>query len=264
LECEKQMTKHTSEWQTEQLSNAFLEGMREAIPGADLQFAVINKIARAWCPQPRTILDLGCGNGILGKFLLSGFPTARGLFIDFSEPMLAAARGNLSSVSGAAIIKADFSTPAWLDRASEHKPFDLVISGFAIHHQPDDRKRTLYGEILSLLSPGGVFLNLEHVASATASCEAIFDDFFVDHLHQFQKKGDPSSNRASVAYTYYERPDKKENILAPVDEQCGWLRELGFEDVDFFFKVFELALFGGRRSSNKAVESTSLRSAAHC
>ena len=38
-----------------------------------------------------------------------------------------------------------------------------------------------------------------------------------------------------------------DNILAPVGDQCDWLREIGFEDVDCYFKIFELAVFGGRK-----------------
>lgn len=46
---------------------------------------------------------------------------------------------------------------------------------------------------------------------------------------------------------YVHRPDKDANILALVEPQCEWLREFGFEDVDCYFKIFELAIIGGRR-----------------
>ena len=77
--------------------------------------------------------------------------------------------------------------------------------------------------------------------------DVVFDDFFVDHLHEFHSKTDDDTNRDTIADTDYSRPDKKENILATVEEQCLWLRQIGFVDVDCFFKVFELALFGGCR-----------------
>jgi len=240
-----------SEWQTQKLTEGFLQGVRGAIPGADLQLAVIGKITDLWCSSPSHILDLGCGNGILGKFLLTRFPKASGLFIDFSDPMLAAARQNIGGLANAAIVKADFGSPQWR-QVTAQVSFDIVISGFAIHHQPDARKQELYGEIFELLAPGGVFLNLEHVASATEAGEALFDDFFVDHLHKYKSKSDRRTDRRSIADDYYRRPDKKENILARVDDQCDWLRQIGYADVDCFFKVFELALFGGRRAANQS------------
>ena len=33
----------------------------------------------------------------------------------------------------------------------------------------------------------------------------------------------------------------------PSKQQCAWLRDIGFTDVDCYLKVFELAVFGGRR-----------------
>ncbi len=249
-----------SKWQTPELAHTFLEGVRGAIPGADLQFAVIAKITSLWTPSPKRILDLGCGNGILGKFLLAIYPAAAGVFLDFSEPMLHAARKNVGINPNVTFSKADFGSPQWLSVANPHGPFDVVVSGFAIHHQSDTRKRELYREIYDLLTPGGVFLNLEHVASASDAGETLFDDFFIDHLYAFHSKSNPDANRSSIAGEYYGRPDKKENILARVENQCRWLTKIGFEDVDCFFKVFELAIFGGRKPSSNSVEPISLRS----
>jgi tRNA (cmo5U34)-methyltransferase len=39
----------------------------------------------------------------------------------------------------------------------------------------------------------------------------------------------------------------RRDTSAPVERQCEWLRDVGYADVDCFFKVFELAVFGGRR-----------------
>jgi tRNA (cmo5U34)-methyltransferase len=167
------MNELKSQWQTKELTKTFLEGVRGAIPGADLQLAVIGKIVKLWSNHPTGILDLGCGSGILGRFLLHLFPKASCVFADFSDPMLDAARANVGALGNAIISKADFSDPKWLDVVASHGPFDIIVSGFAIHHQPNERKRSLYSEIYCLLTPGGVFLNLEHVASSTQAGERL-------------------------------------------------------------------------------------------
>jgi hypothetical protein len=55
--------------------------------------------------------------------------------------------------------------------------------------------------------------------------------------------------KEQVTAEYLTREDKAANVLAPVDEQCQWLVDAGFDDVDCYFKYFELAVFGGRRPS---------------
>jgi tRNA (cmo5U34)-methyltransferase len=236
-----------SAWQTEELVALFLKDVRGAIPGAELQLTTLRMIAQLWRPQAAEILDLGCGDGIIGRLLREVYPATRVTFVDFSDAMLDALRQRLSGAKRTAIIKADFSSRAWMEALGKHESFDIVVSGFAIHHQPDSRKRELYAEVFDLLAPGGVFLNLEHVSSLTPAGHALFDEAFVDSLVRFHRAKDPGKNREEIEKEYHRRPDKKENILAPLDTQTDWLRQIGFQDVDCFFKLFELALFGGRK-----------------
>lgn len=236
-----------SVWEIEENAREFLEFERAAIPGADTQFSVIGKITEEWCDNPANILDLGCGDGVLGRYLMARFPDAKCVFADFSDEMLRAARERLEGIPNANIVKADFSTPEWVGSVFSHKPFDIVVSGFAIHHQPDERKKQIYSEIYDLLSPGGAFLHLEHISSANAEVERLFEEYYIDHLHSVHSKTDPEKTRQEVAEGYYERPDKDENILLDTWTQCGWLTDIGFRDVDCFYKLFEIAIFGGRK-----------------
>ena len=174
------MSEPKSEWQTKELATGYLEGVRGSIPGAELQFAVIDRILQSWCHAPSRILDLGCGDGILGHRLLKTFPLAHGIFVDFSGPMLDAAQKKVSSLAKAKVVKADFASPQWMDVVTSYQPFDIVISGLAIHHLSHERKKALYSEIYDLLVRDGVFLNLEHVASCTPAGEELFDDFFIE------------------------------------------------------------------------------------
>lgn len=236
----------TSQWQTKGVSDAYLD-VRAAIPGRDMEVDVMLKILRAWQPRPRKVIDLGCGDGFLGRTILDSFPDCHAWFLDFSEPMLDAARRALGKPDHGTLVKADFTSPEWMRRLGEHGSFDVIVSGLSIHHQTDARKRQLYAEIYGLLSPGGVFLNLEQVASATPCVEDLYCDYLIDHLHAFRQRSNPEKQREEIAAGFHASPARRENILAPVDIQCAWLREIGFQDTDCYFKVFEHALFGGRK-----------------
>jgi len=101
----------------------------------------------------------------------------------------------------------------------------------------------VYGEIYGLLADGGVFVNVEHVSSPTDWLRAVHDELFIDRLVAVHA----NETRAQVAAKYVNRPDKAANILAPVELQCQRLREIGFTDVDCYLKIFEEAVFGGRK-----------------
>ena len=233
-------------WQSEALAAQFLEGVRGAIPLAHEQMGVLLSIIERTLPTVGAFIDLGCGDGILGRTILDEYPEARGTFIDFSPLMLETARTRVGNPEHHTFLDGDFGVPQWRDRLPLNQ-VDLIVSGFAIHHQPDERKREIYAEIFGLLRPGGLFLNLEHVASASTQGTRLFDEYFIDSLVRFHGRAGSSKSREEIAGEYYHRPDKVANILAPVETQCGWLREIGFTGVDCFFKVFELALFGGWR-----------------
>jgi tRNA (cmo5U34)-methyltransferase len=241
------MNEQHNKWEKKEIVGIYLEGVRGAIPGASLQLEVLSKIINMWCPLPFRILDLGCGDGVLGRMLVEEHAAAHVTFTDVSAPMLESAKKKISDNARATLAKADFSTPDWINEIDSRASFNVIVSGFAIHHQPDDRKRELYTEIYGLLSEGGVFLNLDQVSSANPSGIEIFDSFFFDNIRRFQNKVSLGKTIHEIEEAYYQ--DKKDNIPAPIEKQCQWLRDIGFQDVDCFFKVFELALFGGRKTT---------------
>lgn len=235
-------------WKTEELSKTFLEGVRGAVPLAAEQIDVMLRVIKATQPKVEAFLDLGCGDGILGRAIHQQYPNAKGVFVDFSESMLEAAKNNLENhLINFEFITLDFGEKQWINSLSDKSPFDVIVSGFAIHHQPDERKNEIYQEIYQLLRPGGIFLNLEHVSSVSKWEEEAFKELFIDSLYAFHQNKGSNKSKEEIAIEYYNRPDKDANILAPLEIQCDWLKELGFVDVDCFIKLFELALFGGRR-----------------
>ncbi len=135
--------------------------------------------------------------------------------------MLTAARERFGGSGPVEVVEHDIAQPLPVMGT-----FDAVISSFAIHHCSDERKRELYIEVFDLLDPGGVFLNLEHVASPT---ERLHDAFL-----------------AAIAYT--RETEDRSNVLLDIETQLRWLGDIGFDDVDCHWKWRELALLGGVRT----------------
>jgi len=234
-------------WQRADVVDRFVHETRAGVPYGSDQVDVMLRVLAAGRAVDR-FLDLGCGSGVLAAALLDRYPLAQGTLIDFSEPMLKEARLNLADHAHRVRYQAaDLSDSSWPHILGGTADFDAVVSGYAIHHLANARKVELYREILPLLRDGGQFVNVEHVASPTSWIESISDGLFVDSLFMSQPR-EPSKSHAQIADEFAGRPDKAANILASVEEQCRWLRDLGYTDVDCYFKVFELAVFGGRRA----------------
>ena len=234
-------------WKLPAIVNRFLS-YRAAIPLAQEQIGVMISILKTREQPVETFLDLGCGDGILGAAVLGEYPSARGVLADFSEPMLEQAREGLKAyASQLAFENLDYGDPAWVNRMQAYGPFDAIVSGYSIHHQPDARKRPIYAEIFSLLKPGGWFINIEHIAAESKISVDLFDKHIIDARYAMKQKNGGTKTRIEIADIFMNRPDKDANILLSVNTQCDWLREIGYEEVDCYFRVYELAVFGGRR-----------------
>lgn len=97
-------------------------------------------------------LDLGTGSGQLVTLVRSRHPEAKAVGLDSSEPMLARARERFGESPGVEIGFHDLCQPL-----PDLKPVDAVVSGLALHHLEDRRKREPYAEVHALLEPHGVF-----------------------------------------------------------------------------------------------------------
>lgn len=239
-------------WKLPTIVNRYLS-YRAAIPMALEQIGVMISILKSRSEPVENFLDLGCGDGILGAAILGVYPSARGVSVDFSEPMLEQAREQLNKYeSQLSFENLDYGDPDWISRIQAFAPFDAIVSGYSIHHQPDERKRSLYQEIFSLLQPGAWFVNIEHISSAARTNIDLFEDHYIAARYAVEKQNGGRRSFEELAEEYKNRPDKAANILAPVDLQCDWLRVTGYEEVDCYFRIYELAVFAGRKPNPKS------------
>jgi SAM-dependent methyltransferase len=173
--------------------------------------------------EPGRVLDLGTGDGHLLAAIGGAHPDAGGVGLDLSAEMVAAARNRFEGSE-----RISFEVHDLMDPLPESLgECDLVVSALAIHHLPDDRKRSLYAEVLRLLRPGGTFHNLDVVMAPTPE------------LHELSQR----------SFGFSDRDPDPSDQLAPLDDQLEWLRDAGYANVDCHWKWLELALFGGTRRS---------------
>ena len=164
------------------------------------------------------ILDLGCGDGRLAALVLDHRPdVVEAIAVDSSPAMLSRARTRFADDARVQVQRHDLA-----DAITDLGTFDVMVSGFAIHHLTDERKVALLHEIAAQLAPDGVYANLEVVASPTPELHAEFRRAI---------EGDA---------------DDPEDRLVDVETQLGWMRDAGLEHVDCMWKWRGFALLAGR------------------
>ena len=146
-------------WEGAEQAREFLTRADKIPYRGDGEMVLVADLAGA---LPGQILDLGCGDGRLTALLLAEYPGSTALLVDLSDTMLAAARERFDGDDRVSFAQARLDEPLPVDG-----PFDAIVSSLAIHHVTDERKQSLYAESAALLAPGGVFANLEIVASPT-------------------------------------------------------------------------------------------------
>ena len=198
----------TNEWANAEHASAFLD-RRAGLPRVEVAYGELLEILP---DNPNRVLDLGCGDGKV-MAMIGG----SGVALDFSPHMLELARARFHA-DDVEVVEHNLNAPL-----PDLGRFDVVVSAFAIHHSPHERKRALYAEVFELLEPGGMFANLEHVASPTPDLH----EQFLRLIGTAPGEEDPS------------------NKLLDPSTQLQWLRDIGFVEVECFWKWRELALLAG-------------------
>ena len=179
--------------------------------------------------EVRKVLDLGAGTGLMSEAVLRRHPQAEVVLLDGSQAMLEKAAMRLPDTVR---VLAD------LRETLPEGPFDAVVSSLAIHHLEHPDQRELYSRIPSLLRPGGVFVNAEHVEAPTPWLELIGRQAWREAAAAAgasQQELDASDLRMEF------------NRCVTVAQQLSWLAEAGLEGCDCFFRELHFAVLAGWR-----------------
>jgi tRNA (cmo5U34)-methyltransferase len=216
----------------DQCAQVYDQELPKLVPNFDLFYGTLLRQLPFPTDAPIRILDVGAGTGLVTSLLAQQFPRATFVLTDFAEKMLDVARQRFAGND-----RVSFQTIDSRDLRF-HEEFDAVVSALSIHHVDHEGKQDIYIRIFRALKPGGVFVHAEQVLGPTSELEVLYQKSWVDGI---RSSGLPE-DRVEAAL---ERV--RQDLNAPLADQLEWLRDMGFHNVDCWYKYYRFAVFGGAK-----------------
>ena len=194
------------------------------------------------------LLDIGCGDGILSKYIQSRSPENTFYLLDGSSKMLAEAKQNTLGPN-VFYIKQTFEK--YISSEVDESYYDFIYSANAIHHLDLSFISKLYAKIFRELREGGLFMNIDSVLPSSDLSERWQFNMWRDWTNEaLQNSGlnDQIGRYDDIPLQYKIKPENKPSSLF---DQLKALREAGFEDVDCFYKYSIFAIFGGAKNPKR-------------
>jgi SAM-dependent methyltransferase len=128
--------------------------------------------AEAGRPDP-LVLDLGSGPGSLAVRLLDRVPAATVIAIDADPLLLALGRAAYPGRARLRFADLDLRSPGWASRLGLPRPADAAVSTTALHWLAVPALRAMYAELATVLRPGALLLDGDHLTEDAAVAPAL-------------------------------------------------------------------------------------------
>jgi tRNA (cmo5U34)-methyltransferase len=183
------------------------------------------------------ILDLGAGTGLLTSYLHERYPQGHFTLLDLSEEMLEVARTRMNNDS----LEKDSNFSFIVGDYLKHDfggTFDIVVSSLSIHHLEHPDKEFLYRKIYQHLNPGGVFINADQVLGPHPTNEEEYQRNWMEKINV----GSLSESEKNIILDRMQLDNP-----ASLQDNLEWLEEIGFKDVDIYYKYYNFVVLYGRK-----------------
>ena len=126
--------------------------------------------------QPKRILDLGAGTGLLISYWYKNFDSSEYVLVDIADEMLNVARKRFLDIKSVSFEVSDYS------KAFPQGEFDCIISALSIHHLEQEDKQKLFSRIYAQLPEHGIFVNYDQFCGGSSKMNTWFDTYWINKL----------------------------------------------------------------------------------
>ena len=192
-------------------------------------------------------LDLGAGTGYFTARFLAAYARAKVIAVDGAEAMLDLAKARLGDRGQSVEFRAgDFRDLCALVPAPES--FDVVYSSYALHHLDRREKTAVVRDVLTLLRPGGWFVNADIIVSPEPEVEARFQQLRVEGIVRRAAGGDPRFADHETARRYLDEMEAQGGDQPlTLAEELLVLRDGGLRDAAVYWLEYREAVTAGRK-----------------
>lgn len=126
--------------------------------------------------EPRRILDLGAGTGLLSYYWYQHYPDSEYVLVDIADDMLNIARKRFTGIG-----KVTYQVLNYSDELPSGD-FDIIVSALSVHHLEDNEKARLFRQIYDKLPAGGLFVNYDQFCANQTEMNDWFNSYWENQI----------------------------------------------------------------------------------
>ncbi|MCH5352446.1 MAG: class I SAM-dependent methyltransferase [Acutalibacter sp.] len=126
--------------------------------------------------EPKRVLDLGAGTGLLSQFWVQHYLTAEFVLVDIADEMLDVARKRFAGMDNVTYQVLNYTNELPCGN------FDVIASALSIHHLEDEDKQNLFAQIYDQLPSGGLFVNYDQFCAEQPEMDQWINSYWENQL----------------------------------------------------------------------------------
>lgn len=233
------------QWSQRDFAHKYIEIADVMIVGRKRSLDMLKSFYRYFLrgKKPNRVLDLGCGDGVLAHELLNIDDSISATLVDGSNDMLEKAREKLAESGNTRFVNMSFQE--LISEKPDLGEFEFAVSSLAIHHLTSSEKADLFKYVFSCLVEGGHFVIVDCTRSQASPVESWFLELWRERIEERQVGLNVEADFEKM-YEKYTETEHYSRVDA-MEVQMNALREVGFSEVDCYYKHGLFAMFGGKK-----------------